>query len=100
MLAWERGEETDNDDDDDEEEEEDDEVVTDTEWGDLGSKYTLIGTHLSIQGPFPFHAREGAAVRPKEAGRTVGPSLESLGASGSIAAPEVLAEGSGPTVVP
>ena len=98
MQAREHGEETNIDDDDDDEE--DDEVVTDTEWGDLGSKYTLIGTHLSIQGPFPFHAREGAAVRPEEAGWTIGSSLEPSGVGGSVAAPKVPAEGSIPAAMP
>ena len=67
QQAWERGEETDSD-DDDEEEEEYDEVVTDIEWDDLESEYTLIGTHSSMQGPFPFHAREGEAMRQEEVG--------------------------------
>ena len=74
QQAWERGEETDSD-DNDEEEEEYDEVVADIEWDDLGREDTLIGTHSSMQGPFSFHAREGAAVRPEEVGRTIGPSL-------------------------
>ena len=45
LQARERGEETDSDDDDDEE---DDEVVADTEWDDLESEDTLIGTHSSM----------------------------------------------------
>ena len=74
MHAQERGKETNSDDDDNEEE--DDEVVAETEWDDLESEDTLIGIHSSMQGPFPFHAGEGVAVRPEEAevGRTVGPS--------------------------
>jgi len=78
LRAWERGEETDSDD-----EEEDDEVVADIEWDDLGSEDTLTGTHSSMQGPFPFHARERVAVRlEEEAGRTVSPSLAPPGARG------------------
>jgi hypothetical protein len=60
----------------------------------------LTGTHSSMQGPFPFHAREGVAMRPKEVGLTIGPSLEPSGAGGSTVAPKVLAEGSDPTAVP
>ena len=41
-------------------------VVIDIEWGNLGSEDALIGTHSSMQGPFPFHAREGEAVRSEE----------------------------------
>ena len=41
------GEETDSDDDDDKEEEEE-KVVADTEWDDLESEDTLIGTHSSM----------------------------------------------------
>ena len=54
LRARERGEETDSDDNDDN----DDEVVVDSEWDDLESEDTLIGTHSSMQGPFPFHAGE------------------------------------------
>ena len=68
QQAWERGEETDSDDDDDNNEEEYDEVVTDIEWDNLGSKDALTGTHSSMQGPFPFHVREGRSVRLEEAG--------------------------------
>jgi hypothetical protein len=61
LWAWERGEETDSDDDDDDKEEEDD-VVIDIEWGDLGSLDVLTGTHSSMQGPFPFHAKPREVV--------------------------------------
>jgi len=99
LQARERGEETDSDDNDDDDEE-DDEVVTDTEWGDLGDEDTLTGTHSSMQGPFLFHAREGAAMRSEEAGWIVGLSLEPLGAGGSTTKPKVPVKGSGPTAVP
>ena len=96
QQAHERGEETDCDDD-----EEYDEVVTDIEWGDLESEDALTGTHSSMQGPFPFHAGEDEAVRPKEeAGRTVGPSLGSSGANGSATTLEVPVEESDPTAMP
>ena len=74
----------------------DDEVVVDTEWGDLGSEDALIGTHSSMPGPFLFHARERAAVRPEEEGHTTGTSLGPLGAGGSVATPEVPAGGERP----
>ena len=93
MRAWERGEETDSDDNDDN----DDEVVVDSEWDDLESEDTLIGTHSSTQGPFPFHAGGSESVRPAEMGQTIGPSSRPVGAGGSTAAPEVPPEGSGPT---
>ena len=66
QQAREQGEETYSDDDDDDNDEEYDEVVADIEWDDLGSEDTLTGTHSSMQGPFPFHARERVAVRPEE----------------------------------
>ena len=66
LRAWEHEEETDSDIDDNEEEEE--EVVTNTEWDDLESEDTLTGTHSSMQGPFPFHARGSESVRPVEMG--------------------------------
>ena len=87
-------------DNDNNNEEEDDEVVTGVEWDDLGSEDTLTDTYSSMQGPFSFHARDDAAVRPEEVGRTIGPSLEPSGAGRSATAPEVPAEGSGPAIVP
>ena len=63
QQAREQGEETDSDDDDNDNEEYD-EVVADIEWGNLGSEDVLTGTRSSLQGPFPFHAREDEAVRP------------------------------------
>ena len=98
LHTWERGEESDSDEDDDEEEEE--EVVTDTKWDNLESEDTLTGIPSSMQGPFPFHAGGSESVRMAEAGRTVGPSLEQVGAGGSATAPEVSVKGSGPAVVP
>ena len=55
QQAQERGEETGSDDNN---EEEFDEVVADVEWDVLEGEDTLTGTHLSTQGPFPFHAGE------------------------------------------
>ena len=52
QQARDRGEETDSDDDDDEEF---DEVVANMDWDVLEGEDSLIGTHLSMQGPFPFH---------------------------------------------
>ena len=84
---------SDEDDDEEEEEEEEEEVVTDTEWDDLESEDTLIGIPSSMQGPFPFHTREGAAVRLEEVGWTIGLSLEPSGAGGFATVPEVPAGG-------
>ena len=83
QQAWERGEETDSDDDD----EEFDEVVADVEWDVLEDEDTLIGTHLSMQGPFPFHAEGSESMRPMETGQTIGPSLGPVGAGGSAVTP-------------
>ena len=70
------------------------------EWDVLESEDTLIGTHSSTQGPFPFHAGEDAAVRPTEVGQTVGPSSGPVGADGSAATPRVPMEGGGATDAP
>ena len=78
----------------------DDEVVADTEWDDLESEDTLTGIHSSLQGPFPFHVEGSESMRTVEAGRTIGPSSEQVGAGGSTAVPEVLVEGSGPATMP
>ena len=91
LRARERGEETDSDDDD-----EDDEVVADTKWDDLASEDALIGTYLSVQGPFLFHAGESTSTGPAETGQTVGLPKEIAGASGSAAAPKVPAQGVAP----
>ena len=64
LHVWEHREEADSDDD----EEEDDEVVANIEWDDLESEDMLIGTHSSMQGSFPFHARGSESVRPTETG--------------------------------
>ena len=95
MRARECGEEIDSKDDDDEEE--DDEVVADTKWDDLESEDKLIGIHLSLQGPFPFHVGGSESVRRAETGRTVGPSIEQVGVGGSAASPEVPGRGAAAT---
>ena len=91
MLARERKEETDSDDDDDNEEE-DDEVAANIEWDDPVSEDTLTGTHSSMQGHFRFHAEGSESVRPAKVGQIIGPSSGMVGAGGSTATPEVLAE--------
>ena len=89
QQARERGEETGSDDDDDEEF---DEVVADVEWDVLESEDTLTGTHLTTQGPFPFHAKGSESVRPAEMGQTIGPSSGPMGAGRSAATPGVPVE--------
>ena len=54
QQARDRGEETGSDDDDDEF----DEVAADMDWDALEGEDSLIGTQLSMQGPFPFHVGE------------------------------------------
>ena len=90
--ARERGEEIDNEDDEDD----DDEVVADVEWDVLEDEDTLIGTHLSMQGPFPFHVGGSESVRSAETGQTIGPSSGPVGVGGSAATPRVLVEGGAP----
>ena len=55
-------------------EEEYDDVVADVEWDVLEGEDSLIGTHSSMQGPFPFHAGGSESMRPVETGQTIGPS--------------------------
>ena len=96
QQARERGEETDSDDD-----EEYDEVVADIEWGDLGGEDALTSAHSLMRGPFPFHAREGEAVRPEEeASQTIGPSFASSRVGGSTTVPEVPAGAGRPITMP
>ena len=54
-------------DDDDDDDDDDDEVVVDVDWGVLEDEDTLISAHLSVQGPFPFHAEGSESVRSVEA---------------------------------
>ena len=94
QQAREQGEETGSDDDNDEEEF--DEVVTDVEWDVLEGEDSLIGTHSSTQGPFPFHAGGSESVRPAEMGQTIGPSSGPVGVGGSAAAPGCWRRGAAP----
>ena len=96
QQAEERGEETDSEDDEDD----DDEVVADVEWDVLEGEDMLIGTHSSMQGPFPFHVGGSESVRSAETGQTIGPSSGPVGADGSTAVLGVLVEGGGSTAAP
>ena len=71
---------TDTDSDEDDDEEEQEEVVIDTEWDDLESEDALIDIPSSMYGPFPFLTGGSEFVRMAEAGRTIGPSSEQVGA--------------------
>ena len=70
------------------------------EWDVLEGEDTLIGTHMSTQGPFPFHAGGSESVRPAEMGQIVGPSSGPVGAGRSAAASRVPVEGGVSTAAP
>ena len=59
------------------------------DWDVLEGEDSMIGTQLSTQGPFPFHAGGSESVRSAEAGQTIGPSLGPVGAGGSATTPKV-----------
>jgi len=88
------------------------------DWDVLEDEDTLTSAHLSIQGPFPFHAEGSESVRSVEVGQTSCPSSGPAGAGESTAshgvpaedrwmgggeptaAPEVLMEGGGYVATP
>jgi len=70
------------------------------EWDVLEGEDMLIGTHSSMQGPFPFHVGGSESVRSAEMGQTIGLSSGPVGAGGSAAAPRVPVEGGGSTAMP
>ena len=81
-------------------EEEYDDVVADVEWDVLEGEDSLIGTHSSTQGPFPFHVGGSESVRPVEIGQTISPSSGLVGAGRSAVMLRVPVEGDSSTVVP
>ena len=62
------------------------------EWDVLEGEDSLMGTQLSMQGPFPFHVGGSESVRPTEADQIISPSLGPVGAEGSAATPRVPVE--------
>ena len=70
------------------------------EWDVLEGEDTLTGTHLSTQGPFPFHVGGSESVRPTKMSQTISLSSGLVGVGGSAAAPGVPVEGGGSTAVP
>ena len=90
-------------DDDDDDDDDDDEVVIDVDWGVLEDEDTLTSTHLSVQGPFPFHAEGSELVEAGESAALHGMPAEDrwMGEGGPAAAdPEVMVEGSGSGAMP
>ena len=91
---------------DDDDDDDDDEVLVDVDWGVLEDEDTLISAHLSVQGPFPFHAEGSESVRSVEAEESTAshgvPGEDRwMGEGGPTAAnPEVMVEGSGSGVTP
>ena len=113
QQARERGEETGSDDNDDD----DNEVVANVDRHVLEGEDPLTGTHLFVQGPFPFHVGGSESARTVEPGLPLGPvgagggSVDGRGQirgrprgvdgrGGSDAMPCELMEGDGSIAVP
>ena len=49
--------------DEDDDDDDDDEVAVGMDWDVLEDEDMLTSAHLSVQGPFPFHAEGSESVR-------------------------------------